>query len=387
MPNRPPPLRTDTSNAFARQTVGERLPSIFRDTVQRNPDYPQQIKDAVLALAEDLESDRELPMLDLPAPDYHLWQPKLAARPGERWLQSEWIFAEPYAYRLLIQAVRFWQTLRDPFAPIKAEEYATDALWLMLGEALERHAEPGSAEDHISAALYAALWGNRMDLSFAASLAHGTATRDDDLLVDDSAVLVAAFTAQPGQNVHIVADNAGTEFTMDLVLADVLLKHGVGRVCFHLKMHPTYVSDTTVPDVLNFIRTLESGERGTAALDFGKRLREALETDRIRLIPDFFWNGSGFLWDLPPHLLSVFDGPTLTKGDLNYRRLVGDAIWVPETPFAEVMDYFSMPIGTLRTLKSDPIVGLPEGLVAQLDTIDSEWRVNGRRGVIQAKHG
>jgi hypothetical protein len=149
-------------------------------------------------------------------------------------------------------------------------------------------------------------------------------------------------------------------------------------------MHPTYVSDTTVPDALNFIAMLESGDHGDAARAFGGRLRDHLEAGRLRLLPDFFWNSGGALWDLPPHLLAAFDGLTLTKGDLNYRRLLGDALWPPETPFSTVMDYFPVTIAALRTLKSDPVVGLPEGLASRLDGIDDEWRVNGRRGLIQA---
>ena len=46
------------------------------------------------------------------------------------------------------------------------------------------------------------------------------------------------------------------------------------------------------------------------------------------------------------------------KGDLNYRRLVGDRLWPPTTPFADVTAYFPGPVAALRTLKSDVIVGL-----------------------------
>ena len=71
------------------------------------------------------------------------------------------------------------------------------------------------------------------------------------------------------------------------------------------------------------------------------------------------------------------------KGDANYRRHVGDALWQPETPFAEVTAYFPAPLLALRTLKSDAIVGLPPGLAERLDGEDAHWRVNGRRGVAQ----
>ena len=56
-------------------------------------------------------------------------------------------------------------------------------------------------------------------------------------------------------------------------------------------------------------------------------------------------------------------------------------MWAPETPFAEVTRYFPAPLLALRTLKSDPIVGLPTGRAAELDAEDPTWRVNGKRGI------
>jgi hypothetical protein len=74
----------------------------------------------------------------------------------------------------------------------------------------------------------------------------------------------------------------------------------------------------------------------------------------------------------------------IVKGDANYRRLVGDSRWPTTVPATEAIPYFPAPLVALRTLKSDPIVGLPPGLAEQLDAEDGEWRVNGKRGLIQA---
>ena len=71
----------------------------------------------------------------------------------------------------------------------------------------------------------------------------------------------------------------------------------------------------------------------------------------------------------------------ISKGDAHYRRAVGDALWAPETPFSRVTSYFPAPLLALRTLKSDPIVGLPGGVAERLDLEDPRWRVNGRRAV------
>jgi hypothetical protein len=51
---------------------------------------------------------------------------------------------------------------------------------------------------------------------------------------------------------------------------------------------------------------------------------------------------------------------------------------------AEAVLYFPAPLVALRTMKSDAVAGLTTEQVAALDAQDAEWRVNGKRGVIQA---
>jgi uncharacterized protein with ATP-grasp and redox domains len=375
---RPPMIRTDESNPFAHNTLKVRVPRTTRDVLDMNPDYPKSIRQALARLAEDIESDAPIPPLESLAPDYELWAAPYAAHEGHSWQNTDWLFAEIYFYRLLIEKVRWWETGRDPFMPKKAAELASAELWSLLERALTISGEP---DERLNALIHAATWGNRIDLSFAASLAHGSTGSHDDLLVDDSAAVVASLRAG---TVHIVADNTGSELATDMALTDALLQQG-RTVIFHLKMHPTFVSDATVPDVWALIRAMES--KSAVVVQIGERLRTALDEGRLRLAPDFYWNSSILLWDLPPRFHELFQHAALViiKGDANYRRIVGDAVWSPETPFAAVTDTFPAPLLALRTLKSDPIVGLTRGTAETLDTIDKEWRVNGKRGLIQYK--
>lgn len=393
-PSAPPkPIRTDSSNPFANNTMRVRVPAILRQTLNVNPDYHESIKARLTALCTGIEHNAPIPALDLPAPDHDEWALALRLHSKESWHNTEWFFAETYAYRLVIQAVRWLETLRDPFAPIKAEEYASDALRSLLDTTL------AVAHDSLDARLYTALgmalWGNRIDLSYAASREHGTTTQDDDLIADDREAAVRCLMdlrgSDPktagyfGKALHIIVDNTGSELAMDLVLADAALDGLADHVVLHLKMHPTFVSDATVADVLAFIAMLEAGRWGETARALGERLRTALENERLRLAPDFYWNSSRFLWEMPQRISAVLRGksPVILKGDANYRRAVGDAVWEPSTPFAEVMHYFPAPILALRSLKSDPIVGLAPALAEELDLLDPTWRFNGKRGVIQ----
>jgi hypothetical protein len=378
-------IRTDLSNPFAHNTMKVRVPKIIREVQELNPDYPPTIHQALAGLCENLESDGAIPMLDLPAPDFDDWLPGWDAHQGDTWLNTDWFFAEVYFYRLLIQAVRWWETGRDPFAPKKHAELESEALWRLVKGALSVEKEL-PLDERLVMLLHSALWGNRIDLSFPASLAHGHDVVDDDLLVDDSLKALTQLSQRQGQ-VHVIADNTGSELAMDIVLIDALLETAAEQVILHVKMHPTFVSDAIVDDALILLSVLASGHHGDTALALGERLRKAVDTGRLRLAPDAFWNSSDLLWELPPHLVRTFRQATLVilKGDANYRRAVGDACWPADTPFSEVTADFPAPLLALRTLKSDALVGLPSGMAEQLESIDPLWRVNGRRGVIQFK--
>jgi hypothetical protein len=382
--NVPPMILTDGSNDFAHNTMAVRVPETLADIQERNPDYPRSVHAALDNLSRSIQNDEPILMLPSFAPDYAVWLPAWEAHRGHTWLNTDWFFAEKYFYRQVIECVRWWETGRDPFLPHKIEEYASDALWSLLGIALEVE---GTAAERLADAISRALWGNRIDLSFAASLERGTHVNDDDLLADDTEHVVEHLLGKPGA-VHIIADNAGTELAMDLALVDVLLDGIADSVVMHLKFHPTFVSDTTPADVWNFFDALN--ERGGVFAGLSSRLQSAIFDQRLRLIPDLYWNSSRLLWDLPPNLVEVFQASRLVvvKGDVNYRRMVGDAIWPEDTPLAEAVSYFPAPILALRTMKSDPVVGLTADVVARLNGFDNQWRVNGQRGLIQyAKPG
>ncbi|HMJ50639.1 MAG TPA: damage-control phosphatase ARMT1 family protein [Polyangiaceae bacterium] len=372
----PPPLRTDPSNAFAHYSMTVRVPKILDDVREENADYPAAILDAVARLGDEIRSDARLPPLGFPAPDAAEWEPELGAR---TWLQTEWFFAECYLYRSLMAAVRYWEQGRDPFAPVKRRELASEALWQGL-EAVVAHAAQG--DELVHALLDLSLWGNRIDLSYAVGTAFGRAGESHDLLCDDRDRALSGLLRRGG-DVHLVADNTGSELSMDLALADVLMSSAGARVSLHVKMHPVFVSDAIVADVWSLVDAMRA--RGGRLRDLGLRLVRAFDAGQLRVLPDFYWNGPCFLWDRPPRIAAELDRATMVifKGDANYRRVIGDALWPPEATLGEATRYFPAPVLLLRTMKSDAVVGLPHGLAAQLDAVDADWRINARRGLIQ----
>jgi hypothetical protein len=378
----PPRIRSDASNAFAHHTMAVRVPAIIDEVLAGNPGLAPEVRARVVTLRDALRAGAPLPPLDPSAPHAALWLPELAKRAQDGWLSSDWFCVENYAYRCLADATEFWREARDPFAPTKRAEYESAGH----GAALEAGVAI-SGPDALERLLLADVFANRMDLSFAASREHGTAADSSDLLVDDRAGAIEQLERSSGP-VHFVIDNAGTELSLDLVLAARLIERAV-PVVLHLKVHPAFVSDALEGDVRWFLQGLDAraqalwGSLGAGARACRAGLAAALEDGRSRLLPHVYWNGPASLWELPDELVRELSGARLVilKGDAHYRRAVGDALWPPEAPFRDVTLYFPAPLLALRTLKSDTIVGLPDGTAARLDREDARWRVNGRRGV------
>jgi uncharacterized protein with ATP-grasp and redox domains len=364
-----------------------RVPAIVDQVLARNADYPAEVRAELAALSAALRQDAPLPASHVKGPDPRAWSQALAERRGESWLATDWFFAETYLYRRVIDAVELWSTERDPFRPHKREEYAgvahaqalAGALDIALGSAAgAARADPRERTQRL---LLAAVFGNRADLSFSTSSGDWRA-QAGDLLLDDSEATAHLLHETTGM-LHIVADNAGTELSVDLVLCDYCL-HVLGAdVVLHVKQHPTFVSDATRADVLWFLEHAAWQAWGGVAQACRERLLAALASRRLQIAPHPFWNGPLSLWELPPDLEQQFFGARLVvlKGDANYRRALGDAIWPADTPFAHATAYFPAPLLSLRTLKSDPIVGLSLERAALLDQTSPKWRVDGQRGI------
>ncbi|GIK28818.1 MAG: hypothetical protein DCC53_05370 [Chloroflexi bacterium] len=381
-PSYPGAILTDLSNAFASNTMQERIPAILQQVVEVNPGMTARQRSAIEQLRDDVAAGQPAPALAPGPPDVDGWRMALSDQPGRTWHDVEWFFAETYLYRVLMDAVDYFVTRHDPFGPIKAEEYASEGHRTLLDQALS---VAGSREEVLNTLLGMALWGNRVDLSYAESRAHGGSINSDDLLIDDRSAAIAALTGT-AHTVHVVADNAGSELSADLVLIDRLLRDKwAEQVVLHVKAHPTFVSDAITDDVIQFLRRAVEGVYGILATELGARLIGAVGAGTLRLSSRFYWNSAAMWWDMPDELHTFMAGSPLTivKGDANYRRVVGDARWPYVTPFHEVVAGAGIPVLCLRTLKSDPIVGLQPGQAERLEAIEPRWRWSGKRGVIQ----
>jgi hypothetical protein len=149
----------------------------------------------------------------------------------------------------------------------------------------------------------------------------------------------------------LVADNAGRELLSDLVLIDHLLSGGhADTATLHIKPHPYYISDATTADLIACLCRLACAPARLAKV--GKRLWQAIQTGQLVVQTHAFFCAPLSYHYMPADLAARFSSASLTvmKGDLNYRRFVGDCQWPATTPFGSLARYFPRPVAALRTL-------------------------------------
>jgi len=392
----PPPLRGTEPGSFTHRTIAERWPRIVGRVIDEN-EFPPSVNARLQALREDLPEGTIRPLTDDEAPDAALWAEWVALHQGEEWLEAPWFFGETYFYRRLLEATGYFQVgptrHQDPFTYQKEAGLAASADGieaLAEGRAAARRQDE-DARSVLPRLFRAALWGNQADLSMWAADEdgpdhRGTDRAEEHVLVNDStAVLDALLALEPPARVDLWADNAGFELVSDLALVDGLLAtETVGHVVVHLKGHPTFVSDALLDDVHWTLDRLAAAHND-AVRALAERLRVALGDGRLRLRDSWIWTSPLRARELPVHTRAELARADLliSKGDANYRRLLGDRQWDFSTPFAEALAPLPVPVLALRTLKAEVAAGLSASQIQRLDETDPGWSVNGRWGLIQ----
>jgi uncharacterized protein with ATP-grasp and redox domains len=328
------------------------------------------------------------------------WDAYTAVYKGQDWLTPPWFFVETYFYRRVLEAAGYFGSGplagQDPFAHQKRHGLQTT---MNRTRALAAQLQDGLARGWDTAVfrqlLAVDLWGNQADLSLWPADGdykpdHAeTQSQQAHLLIDETTAVINHLTTGRQDNstarLDFIIDNAGFELATDLGLADYLLGSGVCQtVRFHLKVHPTFVSDALIQDVHEAIAYLQAdSDANVRAL--GERLAGYLADGRLQLRSHPYWTSPLPGWEMPADLRQELAAAHLiiSKGDANYRRLLGDRHWPFTTSFADVVSYLPAPLVALRTLKSDVLVGLEPGREIVLNQKDVDWLTNGRWGLIQ----
>lgn len=396
----PEALRGAVLGSFAHYTITVRMPWILREVIEVN-DYPPEVEAKLQSLLAEIPNAPIRPLLDASAPDAVDWTRYLEPQLGRNWLEAPWFFAEPYYYRRILEATGYFEpgSLQgdDPFTNQKRKvletaDQAVVALSKTVAQALQiPHLDTAEKQGWLHRLLVANVWGNQADLSMWPSGERPDHQEAGDqhshMLIDDSPSIfeILFHSKHPLERVDFILDNYGPELVHDLGLADYLLSTGtVKRIRFHARAHPTFVSDTLIPDIYRAADYL-ANHPDSHVQALGTRIGQHLSSSRLEVTKDFFWTSPLYFWEMPERIRDELSESKLliSKGDYNYRRLVGDRAWPPDTSFKDVVCYLPVPLVCLRVLKSEVVLGLQPGKAEALYREDPDWLINGRWGIIQ----
>jgi uncharacterized protein with ATP-grasp and redox domains len=389
-------------DSWAYDTVTRRWPEIGQRMFAEN-DLPPEIKTQLEALIADIPHGRIRSIKDVGAPDALGWNRDIQIHAGKNWLEPPWFFSEHYFYRRVMEAVGYFQNGLgrglDPFAFQKQQglEVSRNAIRkLAAGVASWTHS--GGDRETLMNLLYLDLWGNQADLSMwpvegESKPDHSDLDKANAFLLEDRSPVVVDYILETfqvlgdseGLRVDFIVDNAGFELVSDLVFVDYLLASGIAKtVRLHVKPHPTYVSDAMIKDVRNTLDFFEA-DADPLVNALGSRLADCWEQNHLQVRDNFFWTSPLPGWEMPLPVVRELSQSNLviSKGDANYRRLLGDLDWPYITPFADILAYFPVPIVALRTIKAELACGLQPGQAERVAAQDPDWMVDGRWGVVQ----
>jgi len=415
-------------STFAYPTLKDRCPVIlckiidhlYRERINIGNDMGSEAQDCIKEIIEQLsklryemQTNKPITVLDDETDSTQVWNNYLMATKDSdtdvTWFNASWMLSECYMYRRILSTFLKSGKLKnyDFFLHLKEESFRESVPSMFhLGSwlrqlILQLETKPQSLtemEQTFKTLIRISLWGNKCDLSISAGSKQSASGNiieqlnylESNILVDSShRAWQCLSTGDSNQIVDVIMDNAGFELFTDLCLSDYLLTCNlVKKVRFRLKNQPWFVSDTNLHD---FHWCLDSLVRQNEdILSFlGTRWKNYVQSGSWEMIVDPFWTYPHVYTELEstdPQLYTNLKQANILifKGDLNYRKLVGDINWETTLPFKKSLQKF-LPtnILSLRTLKADVVVGLAEGQAENLTSMDKNWMTNGKWGIIQ----
>ena len=189
----------------------------------------------------------------------------------------------------------------------------------------------------------------------------------------------------------LILDNTSMEFISDLIYSDFLLRYKlVDEVNLHAKCYAWFVSDVT-PDDYKFVIQQLQRVNSLFVNQFLIRLKKYEQEKKLNFITNRFWTTSypfSEMKRIEQNLYSELAQSdfVLLKGDLNYRKLLGDLDWPQNTPLKVVVrEFYPTSIVALRTLKSDLVANLDlsDTNLKTIKETDKNWIISGDYGIIQ----
>ncbi|CAG9993979.1 unnamed protein product [Clonostachys byssicola] len=418
----------------------------------------KKIIEQLTTLKDEVVNDAKLtPIVNDEFPDeVASYNKEIQDRGNPSWLDVTWLFAECYMYRRIstfFNLTKHWKEY-DLFAIQKLDTFRTSRNAVL--ELASRYKELVSdlkadkekthnleAEKILFQEFFEiCLWGNATDLSLLTNMTYediqklqGSEARkaaEQNILVNDlpkayEILKKARDEGKKERRIDFVLDNAGFELYVDIILGGFLLATGLAtQIVLRPKSIPWFVSDvlpsdwTATLDALSdpkrFFETPNDDEKAQGKVPVALTAKEEQDllfvhqdwaseykNGQITLVPNRYWTRGGSFWRLPkeaPELHEELKPAELVifKGDLNYRKLTGDAHWDTTTPFPQALGPLGPGSGvnvlSLRTCKADVVVGLKPGQDEELKKIGGDietgarkWAWHGKWAVVSLSQG
>lgn len=322
----PPSARYDK---YVSKTLTTRIPAIIKMAEDgQNAEAVRQLHAIARAVAAN--APMVLDLHDWPLPG---WETLPARVNGTRPSDASFFDFEYWLYFRILLAVRYPDRATDPFRGVKHRDLERHIQWAE--QAIQKTQTLGEA-------LTLSLHANAHDLSQISAPASTHYLGSEELRIEPGTI----------RRLNIIADNFGGEFVADLVLAIIAAEAGI-EAAVHVKHLPMFVSDTTTDDVVILLDRLAPGS------GFARRLQSEVKRGSLRVMSNTFWSAPLFFDQLPFDDLDAGEGTlTVLKGDLNFRRAIGDVAVPIETPFEELPILPAVPMLSLRSIKSYCVAGM-----------------------------
>ena len=366
-------------DSFAYFTIKERFPKIYNDYCSGNyEDFVEYttVEDALKNILEDKD-----------CPDLSFIQGKETKTLKDFFENEPFFEAEVLFYHVLLAQKEYFKNKNDFFAIKKDTDYANEHdsyrnelknLFNQKGyynNIKNKKKKFLTKQEDFRAILNYSLTANTGDLSQL------EINRPDSvrILHDDTDKCFNFIISKKHKRFDIICDNSGAELFSDIYLAVFMIVHDyVNKVVLHVKSYPYFVSDATIDDFGRLVNILTKNKSNS-------QLLELLSKKKIEVKTHKFWTEAKYFYELPKDLGINKNSTNLliVKGDLNYRRLVGDKNWKSTDSFEKRCLIRDIPVIAPRVLKSDVLVGVEPVFISIAKAQDKKYKTDGKWGVIQ----
>lgn len=424
------PLRGKYMKSFGYHSLMHRMPTVFSEITgllkahqlnAANKEEINKVVDKLELLLSEILNNNPLRKIDSTSTLSLMWnkilEKKFNSDSVVTWFDTEWLLTENYMYIRIKEIFEKTKLLQnhDPFQQLKYNAFdESETTMIAIAEFLilqfsKKELDNTSLKALFMKMLKISLWGNRFDLSLNIGKSKNITedplkaieSLDKYILADHSDEIWNTLNVSSNKNpktIDIILDNSAYELFTDMCLADFFVTYGFAEVVvFHGKSIPWYVSDVTKPDFKHFLNRLEKECSSSALQKIGNRWNNYYTTGKFVIECEEFWTlphcysamateDSELYNKLASSQLLIF------KGDLNYRKLIGDINWEPSTAFKAALCRFQpTAVVALRTLKCDCVCGLNSDYETKIDENDKDknylssanyWQVNGKYAVV-----